>query len=334
MPSISAKPPEHPIPVALIVFPGTKLLDMAGPMQVFSDAKCADGRRAYDVDLVSEFGGSIATDTICTVGTVSFEDVPDARWDTVLISGGNSALEAARSVRLLDFVDHTSRSCRRLGSICLGAFILAAGGHLTGLRATTHWDGSRKLTECYPEISVEDDAIFIEDHGIWTSAGVTAGIDMALAMVEQDLGPSEALRLAKSLVLHVRRGGGQRQFSSALATQHTGARTRFAGLISDMAANPRQDLTVSAMAARSGMSERNFARVFVSELGTSPARFVESLRVEHACDMLHFADAALAHVQDHAGFANAEQMRRAFQRCKGVSPTDYRAKFSLRDPVR
>ncbi|MEM6971622.1 MAG: helix-turn-helix domain-containing protein [Pseudomonadota bacterium] len=322
-----AKTPRYPIPLALVVFEGTKLLDVAGPLQVFSDARAPGGHPAYAVDILSEDGGEIATDTVCRLASTGFGAATGRRWDTVLISGGDAALHAARSASLQAFVAGASAGCRRLGSICLGAFILAAGGHLDGRRVTTHWDGSARLARDYPALRVEDDAIFIQDRGVWTSAGVTAGIDMALAMVEQDLGRGEALRLAKSLVLPMRRGGGQRQFSSALHAQINTAETRFAALISAMASDLRQNLSVAEMAAAAGMSERNFARVFAAELGVSPARFVERMRVEHASDLMHGAGLSLAAAQAEAGFSNAEQMRRAFQRCKGVAPSAYRARF-------
>lgn len=315
--------------IALIVFPGTKLMDVCGPLQVFSDANTSSNQSAYEVVLVSETGGHIATDAVCSIGpTLSFRQARRHSWDTVLLSGGDAAYSAARSERLRDFVKSASASCRRLGSVCLGAFVLASGGHLSGRRATTHWDGIARFSAEFPDITVEDDAIFVEDRGVWTSAGVTAGIDMALAMVEQDLGAHEALRLAKSLVLPVRRSGGQRQFSGALTAQASGVKSRFSALISDIVSDLRQDLTVPTLATKAGMSERNFSRIFVSEIGDSPARFVERLRVECACELLHETAMSLTAAQTHAGFANAEQMRRAFQRCKGTSPSEYQESFA------
>jgi len=199
----------------------------------------------------------------------------------------------------------------------LGAFVLAACGRLSGRAATTHWDGSAKLSADYPDVRVEDDAIFVEDNGIWTSAGVAAGIDMALEMVRRDLGTPEALRIAKSLVLPMLRNGGQRQFSSALAAQASSSDDRFHDLIAAIASNLKNRISVA-----------NFARRFSAAVGVSPAHFVEKLRVEYAANMLHQPDASLCVVQAEAGFTDQENMRRAFQRQLCVSPSAYAAKFA------
>ncbi|MEM7016077.1 MAG: helix-turn-helix domain-containing protein [Pseudomonadota bacterium] len=328
MPSICAKNSPAKPRIAIIAFAKTKLLDVAGPLQVFSDAQTASGQPAYDIELVSETGGLLDTDTICQIKTIAFRDTTPERWDTVLVSGGSSAYEAMQSPTLLDFVSAASLTCRRLGSICLGAFVLAAGGHLAGRNVTTHWDGCAELATRFPDIKVKDDAIFVEDDGIWTSAGVTAGIDMALEMVKQDLGATETLRIAKSLVLPAHRSGSQRQFNPSLATLASGKSTRFADLALSVASNLRQRHSVSNMAERVGMSERNFSRQFSIHMGVSPAQYVERLRVDHAASLLLRQEMTLVAVQEDAGFANAEQMRRAFQRCLGISPSDYAERFA------
>jgi len=328
MPTYSAKTLQTHRTVAFILFEGTKLLDFAGPLQVFSDAKLANGAKAYDVHLLSEMGGSLRTDTICQVETSALSAHQDVAWDTVLVSGGSSAYVAMQSEPLRDFISKSASHCRRLGSICLGAFILAASGQLSGRSATTHWEGSAKLSEDYPDVNVQDDAIYVEDKGIWTSAGVTAGIDMAIEMVRRDLGASEALRIAKSLVLPMVRNGGQRQFSRTLAAQASSKGERFGELIASVAGDLRSRNSVAEMAAKVGMSERNFARRFSEEVGISPAQFVEQLRVEHAANMLHQPDALLSVVQIESGFTNQENMRRAFQRQLGISPSSYAAKFA------
>lgn len=169
--------------------------------------------------LVSENGGSVVTDTGVPLATEPFEACHRNLPDTLLVSGGDSALDAANSAKLRSFLDEMAQLCRRIGSICLGAFILAAAGHLNGRRATTHWENCAQFQLRFPQVDVREDSIFEEDGRVWTSAGVTAGIDMALVMVERDLGREEALRLAQSLVLYVRRTGGQRQFSAALTRQ-------------------------------------------------------------------------------------------------------------------
>ena len=327
MPSFYANSSNLPIRIAFLLFDRTKLLDVCGPLQVFCDARTPDRTKAYAADLVSETGGPIATDTGVTLETRSFAQYAEAPADTLLVSGGDSALNAARSPALLAFLAQNAGSCRRFGSICLGAFILAAGGFLNGRRATTHWEGCAGLASTHPLIGVEENAIFVEDQGVWTSAGVTAGIDMALAMVEEDLGRAEALRIARSLVLPVRRSGGQSQFSAALKTQMKTRDDRFAGLIARMLEDLTQDLSVPRLAAITCMSERNFSRVFTAHFSVSPARFVERLRVDHACEILQRGDAALSDLPQLAGFANAEQMRRAFQRNRGIPPSDYKARF-------
>jgi len=328
MPTYSAKPSQPPRPVALLLFEGTKLLDFSGPLQVFSDAKSRGGAKAYDVQLLSETGGSLSTDTVCQIETSALAEHQASTWDTVLVSGGRSAYAAMQSEPLRDFISEAAGSCRRLGSICLGAFVLAACGHLSGRSATTHWDGSLKLSTDYPDVNVQEDAIYVEDNGIWTSAGVTAGIDMAIEMVRRDLGTAEALRIAKSLVLPMVRSGGQRQFSTALAAQAAGKSDRFDELVASLAADLRNRKSVAEMAAEVGMSERNFARRFSEDVGTSPAQFVERLRVEHAANLLHQPGVFLSGVQIEAGFTSQENMRRAFQRQLGVSPSAYAAKFA------
>lgn len=328
MPTYSAKPFQTPRPVALLLFEGTKLLDFAGPLQVFNDARTHDGAKAYDVHLLSETGGSLRTDTVCRIETSPLAAHLNAVWDTLLVSGGRSAYEAMNSEPLRDFINKSASSCKRLGSVCLGAFILAACGQLSGRSATTHWDGCSRLSVDYPDVKVQDDAIYVEDNGIWTSAGVTAGIDMAIEMVRRDLGPAEALRIAKSLVLPMVRSGGQRQFSRTLAAQASSKGHRFGDLIASLTKDFRNRKSVADMAAEVGMSERNFARRFAEDIGVSPAQFVERLRVEHAAHLLHQPHVPLSVAQIEAGFTSQENMRRAFHRQYGISPSSYAAKFA------
>jgi len=328
MPPFPAKSLSLRRTVAFIVFEKTKLLDVAGPLQVFNDAILPNGISAYDVVLISETGGRVGTDTVCDLNTLQFRESPTLDWDTVLISGGEAAKLAMQSTSLQNKISKAAGSCRRLGSICLGAFILAKGGFLDGRSATTHWEGCRDLAAQFPDVQVDENAIFVEDRGVWTSAGVTAGIDMAIEMVRRDLGAAEALRLAKALVLPAMRSGGQRQFGTALAAQATSKGNRFAGLMASLAANLEKKYSVSDMAAEVGMSERNFSRQFSSDVGYSPAQFVEKARVDCAASLLHRTDITLATAQQKAGFSNDEHMRRAFQRQLGVSPSAYAAQFA------
>ncbi len=325
MPSLYARPEKDVRTVAIVLFDCTKLIDVTGPLQVFNDARTASGSRAYSIALVSEFGGPVATDTGVALDTRPFSDCTAP--DTLLVSGGQSALEAANSEGLQAFLAAMAGQCRRLGSICLGAFILARGGHLDGRRATTHWEDCAQLQQDFPDIDVREDSIYEQDRGIWTSAGVTAGIDMALAMVEEDLGRSEALRLARSLVLYVKRTGGQRQFSAALHQQMTSRGDRFDALVAEIRADLAADFSVPRLADMARMSERSFSRLFTQEVGASPAQFVEELRVDAACEALQRGDVPVSQAPFLFGFGNAERMRRAFQRRKGIAPSDYAARF-------
>ncbi len=327
MPPFSAK---HLVPlcqITFVVFDRTKLIDVTGPLQVFSDARLPGGEKAYRISLVSEHGGAVETDTGFALASDPFDVCRDSPPDTLIVSGGDSALDAAQSVGLLSFLDEMAGRCRRFGSVCLGAFILAQGGHLNGRCATTHWQNCAQLRHLFPQIDVKEDSIFVEDGGVWTSAGVTAGIDMALAMVEQDLGRTEALRLAQSLVLYVRRTGGQRQFSAALTRQALSNGREFDSLVTKILADLGSDLSVPRLAAMANMSERNFARRFTAKMGVSPARFVEDLRVDAACEALQRGEARLSELPRLFGLGNPERMRRAFQRRKGIAPSDYQARF-------
>jgi transcriptional regulator GlxA family with amidase domain len=331
MPSFSASHHNPARTVAFVLFDRTKLIDVTGPLQVFADARQPSGGKAYVTTLVSAKGGPVETDAGIALPTLPFTSCLTTPPDTLIISGGDSALKAAKSPLLLGFLAQMAGKCRRLSSVCLGAFVLAEGGYLNGRRATTHWEHCQHLQDTFPAIDLRYDSIFEEDRGIWTSAGVTAGIDMALAMVEQDLGRAEALRLAQSLVLYVKRTGGQRQFSAALTTQMRSKNGRFDALIARILADLSGDLSVPRLAGITNMSERNFARVFTETMGKSPARFVEELRVDAACEALQRGDATLADLPLLFGFDNAERLRRAFHRCKGISPSDYRARFGQPD---
>lgn len=332
MPTFSANIDQVRRRVAFVLFDRTKLIDVTGPLQVFNDARFPDatglpGRKAYEIELLSERGGPVVTDAGISLETGAFDTCASDPPDTLLVSGGNSALEAAKSDGLQIFLSEMSGRVRRIGSICLGAFILARGGLLNGKRATTHWMACSDLQRRYPDIKLNENSIFEKDGKVWTSAGVTAGIDMALAMVEEDLGRTEALRLAQSLVLYVRRTGGQQQFSSALARQMQSSGDVFDALVTDIMANLAADLSVPRLAEKVHMSERNFARKFSKVMGMSPARFVEDLRVEAACEAMQRGEAQLAELPHLFGFGNAERMRRAFQRKKGIAPQDYLQRF-------
>ena len=315
--------------VVFVLFPDTKLLDVTGPVQVFKDARRNGDQPAYDVTLVSESGGLIRTDAGISLETqplpVSSSTGPAP--DILLVSGGRSALDAAQSHRLRQWLQREAPRAGRIGSICLGAFILAESGLLSGRDAVTHWAYCRQLADGYPDISVHTDPIFVRNDRVWTSAGVSAGIDMALAMVEEDLGHDEAMRLSRMLVLHLKRPGGQAQFSAELRRQTESGSGRFDDLHSWIRDNPAADLSVIALARRSGMSERTFARQYKTETGTSPAQAVEVFRVEAASALLEQGQHPIKRVATESGFGAEERMRRAFRKHRGISPSAYQDRF-------
>ena len=313
--------------MVLVVFPGTKLLDVAGPLQVFQDARSTNGEPAYKITLASLAGGPITTDTCIMLDTISFRSLTQSVIDTVLVSGGAVALEVAKDEALQTGLRSLLDRSRRVGSICTGAFILAAAGLLTGRWATTHWMHCDELQRNTMAIDLKPDAIFVEDDHVWTSAGVSSGIDMALAMVESDLGRQEALRLARVLVLYLKRPGGQTQFSTPLKRQHKlpdGALDELLAWIED---NLAGQLSVESLACRAHMSDRNFARIFKRKVGMTPAAYVEQRRVETACNMLEAGTLSIKEVCSQVGFRSEETFRRAFQKARGIAPAAYAGRF-------
>ncbi|MER8810838.1 GlxA family transcriptional regulator [Mesorhizobium australicum] len=313
--------------IAFLLFERTKLLDVTGPLQVFNDAKRASGEPAFRTILVSQRGGPIETDAGVALHTVSFDHCSKFTIDTLLISGGGTALEAARSSSLRGWLIKQANDVRRLGSICLGAFILAECGLLDGRRATTHWERCAELAERFPAIDVRPDPIFVRCGAVWTSAGVSAGIDMALAMVEEDLGHTTALAIARELVLYLKRPGGQSQFSTALRQQIRDRVGRFERLHAWIRENPGADLSVPALSSFMAMSPRNFARVYSKENGQTPGRAVEALRVATARDLLETSRQSVQQIAHAVGFGDPETFRRAFVKSLGVAPSDYRSRF-------
>jgi transcriptional regulator GlxA family with amidase domain len=246
--------------------------------------------------------------------------------DTLLVAGGRGVEAALRERALLSAIARLAPRARRLASVCTGTFLLAEAGLLDGRRVTTHWDACRDLARRYPALRVDPDPIFVRDGRVATSAGVTAGMDLALALVEEDWGRETALAVARRLVLFLKRPGGQSQFSAQLAAQ--GAERDALRDVQEFAVgNPDADLSVAALARRAAMSPRHFARVFAREVGTTPARFVERVRVEAARRRLEESAAGVEVIAESCGFGSAETMRRAFLRGLQVSPADYRSRF-------
>lgn len=314
--------------VGILVFPGVQLLDVAGPSDVFVEAARQLGDlRAYEVQLIGTEAGLLR----CGSGPRLQPDATIAthrgRFDTLLVAGGPAVESITARDDVRRWLQRHAKAVRRIGSVCSGAFVLAAAGLLQGRRVATHWNSVDRLAAENPGTTVEPDAIYVKDGPLYTSAGVTAGMDLALAMVEEDHGRELALRVARELVMFLKRPGGQSQFSAHLAAQ-TAEKSGIRALQEHVLANLRGDLSVPALAARAGMSERNFARIFKDEAGMTPAEFVELARIDEARRRLEASDLPLKRLADAVGYSNADALRRAFTRRVGVAPRDYRRQFT------
>jgi transcriptional regulator GlxA family with amidase domain len=319
--------------IALVGYPGVQSLDLVGPFEVFSMANRYAAAPVYEVVLASAAGGPIHASSGLKLGdAVALEDLPDD-LDTLLVAGGEErALRSMEDTALLDWLRARQATTRRIGSVCSGAFVLAAAGLLDGRRATTHWGACETMRAYRPAVRLEPDAIFVADPPIYTSAGVTAGIDLCLYFVEADCGPDVALAVARNLVLFMRRPGGQTQFSAGLNVQ-AAASPRLRRLVAEVSADPTGDLTLPRLAARAGMSERTFLRAFQRETGVSPATFVELARVDRAKALLESSDWPLARVAERSGFGSVDSLHRAFQRRVGATPGEYRQRFGRLSPA-
>jgi transcriptional regulator GlxA family with amidase domain len=311
--------------VLVLAVDGCQALDVLGPVEVFDHAN-DEAPGAYRIEVVGPARrGTITMSNGVPLGVTPLPE-PPPRHDTLVVAGGAGARAAVRDAAIVDWVGRAAGQARRTASVCTGAFLLAAAGILDDRRATTHWEWTEALAERYSRVRVEADPVYIRDGDVWTSAGVTAGMDLALALVEEDLGPEAALTAARRLVVFFRRPGGQSQFSAALSAQQA-AQPALRELQAWIAGHLDEDLTVPTLAGRANMSERSFARAFRREVGETPAAYVEALRIEHARALLEQGAPSLEAVAQSAGFASAEVLRRAFHRRVGVSPADYRERF-------
>jgi transcriptional regulator GlxA family with amidase domain len=356
--------PRPPRTVAILAYPGVQSLDVTGPLEVFAaaqtlleagahrvDAASADANRAdldraipdranpdranpdranpdrgYRTVVLSQDAAPVQTSSGLTILPHADLNHAPAEIDTLIVAGGAGAQQASADDALLDWVADRAQNARRVASVCTGAFVLAAAGVLDGRRATTHWAAAAELARRFPRVSVDPEPIFVRDGNVWTSAGVTAGMDLALAMVEDDLDRDVALTIARHLVLFLRRPGNQSQFSATLAVRapsQAGLREVQRYAVEHLAA----DLSVEALAALAHMSPRHFARRFRAEVGLTPARYVERLRLEAARRRLEESGEPVAAVASVCGFGTAETMRRAFLRALGVAPAEYRRRF-------
>ncbi|MCG5219196.1 GlxA family transcriptional regulator [Streptosporangium sp. KLBMP 9127] len=312
--------------VVIALYDDIQLLDVAGPVDVFDTVGKITGRGAYRVVTASLGGRDVITSSRVRIGvTADLARIAEPPH-TLLVVGGWGAEAAARDEELLGHLRRLADGAQRVASVCTGAFLLGAVGLLDGRRATTHWSRCAQLAESYPNTRVEPDAIFVRDGRIMTAAGVTSGIDLALALVEEDHDADLARAVGKALVVFLRRPGGQSQFSAWTQVRRVGDNT-LRDLLDHIAANLTDDLSVPAMARRAGMSERHFARKFTRAVGTSPGRYVERARVEAARALLESGADSVETVARHCGFGTSETMRRMFLREIGVPPGAYRDRF-------
>lgn len=317
--------------VLIVAVPRVRTLDLFGPVEVFGDANwLLGGDRPYELSILSS-GPELVVQSHLGTPLNTDQTYREFRGpvDTLLVAGYDRRQEATFEPDFLNWLREHSGKSRRFGSICTGAFVLAAAGLLDGRRATTHWNWCDELARRYPLVTVDRDPIYVQDGNCYTSAGVTAGIDLALALVEEDLGRPVSLKIAQMMVVFLRRAGGQSQFSTTLAMQ-TRANRPLGDLLAWLPDNIRGDLTVDSLALRAAMSPRNFARLFQQELGKTPAKHIEDLRLEAARRQLESTTLTLEQVADASGFSTAETLRRMFRRRLGVTPGQYRASFGHR----
>jgi transcriptional regulator GlxA family with amidase domain len=314
--------------LAVLVYPDFQLLDATGPFAAFEVAnRFAPG--LYDLSLVAAAPGLVASSSGVAVAAAALPD-PGA-IDTLVVSGGNGARQAVHDRALMAFLAEAGGRARRIASVCTGAFLLAEAGLLDGRRATTHWRAAKALARLYPKVRVEADRIYVREPRpasevlggeIWTSAGISAGVDLALALIGEDAGEATARAAAQQLVVFHRRPGGQSQYSALLELDGQGG--RFAGLLAHMREHLAEPLGVERLAEAAGMSPRNFARVFLAETGSTPAKAVERLRVEAARALLESGRDPIEQVARKSGFSDPERMRRAFLRAFGQPPQGLR----------
>jgi transcriptional regulator GlxA family with amidase domain len=320
----------NPRRIDFLAFPDVQLLDVTGPFQVFASANRvaeeAEQPVPYLLQVVSAAPGPIVSSSGLALVAQALPPV-DFPLDTLVIAGGIGVQLACTDADLVGWLRARASVSRRVASVCTGAFLLAATGLLDGRRATTHWSRCGELAAAFPAVRVEDDPIYVNDGAIWTSAGVTAGIDMALALVEADLGRTVAMAVARSLVVFAKRPGGQAQFSAGLAL--AGSDGTFDGLHDWMKRNLRGNLAVPALAEQAGMSERSFLRHYRQVTGTTPARAVERMRVEAARQALGGTGFPVKRIARDCGFGSEETMRRSFVRILAVPPHAYRERFPV-----
>ena len=314
--------------IAIVALPNVQLLDVVGPADVFAEAAVQlGGKRCYDIEVIGLTNAVVrASNGLGIVVSRSFDTVTEPP-DTLLVAGTPDIRENMVNQAFIDWLICQSKLVRRIGSVCSGAFVLAQAGLLDAKKATTHWGSAVQLAKDYPAVEVVPDNIFIRDGNTYTSAGISAGMDLALALVEEDFGRELSLRVAREMVMFLRRPGGQSQFSAHLAAQ-TAQKSAIRQIQEFILNNLNKDLAVARLALQSGMSERNFSRIFREEAGMTPAQFVETARIDAGRRLLEDSDMHLKRLADELGYASVDAFRRAFVRQVGVGPHEYRKRFS------
>jgi transcriptional regulator GlxA family with amidase domain len=315
--------------IEMLAYPRVQILDVCGPLQVFATANeqmvQGGGTPPYALRVVAKDAQSVTASSGLGIATSPLPH-SGAAVDTLMVAGGPGVDAAAADPMLVEWLRRRVTPARRVASVCTGAFLLAASGALDGRRAVTHWSVCGELARRFPKVRVEPDPIFVCDGAVWSSAGVTAGIDLALALVEEDLGRTMALAVARYLVVFLKRPGGQAQFSAALSLQT--AEDEFGALHDWINKHLAEELSLPQLADRAGMSERSFSRHYLEATGLTPARAVERLRVEAARRMLSETRQPVKRISQRCGFGSEETMRRSFLRVLAATPQDYRVRFS------
>lgn len=314
--------------VAVVALPGVQLLDVSGPLDVFAQANVEAGKVFYALKVIACESGPVHSSSGVRVLPDGIAGEETERIDTLLVAGAPNAGKIVLSPRVLKWLRTTAIRSRRYGSICTGAFVLAATGLLDGRRITTHWAAVEDLARAFPRLHIDEDALYVRDRKLRTAAGVTAGLDLALALVEEDLGRDIAKRVAGQLVMYFKRPGGQLQFSRKGETRLVG-RSALQEVQRWVAATPELDHSIASMAKHAGLSPRHFARLFHTEVGITPAAWVEAVRVAAARAFLENGHDTPKLVASKCGFANADTLRRTFKKHVGVSPAEYRKQHAL-----
>lgn len=316
--------------VVLLAFDQMNVLDLCGPLQALASANrlhAGKGGPLYDTCVASVRGGLVTTSSGLPIMTVAIATLDRVAIDTLIVPGGSKDDEFHAPPAMVKWIARRAPTVRRLCSVCTGAFMLAAAGLLDGRQVATHWDWIQRLKAQNPGILVDADKIFVRDGSIWTSAGVTAGIDLTLALIEEDFGHAVAIATARQLVVFMKRPGGQSQFSVPLQAQALG-KGDFAELHAWVAANLTRDLTIDRLAEHCGMTPRTFARAYVAKNARTPGRMVEAIRLEAACRALEETRLPLKSIAANTGYGDEQNLRRVFQRQFSISPSQYRERFS------